>query len=123
MNINQPMYQNPYTNMVMPRNNGILWVQGIEGAKAWQMPANSNVMLLDSETDGRFYIKTSDNIGMCNLRIFEYKEITDTPKVESSIDLSQYVTKAELTEILNSLKGESNEQPVQSVKRRNLITE
>ena len=124
MNMNQqPIYQSPYANMLAPRNNGILWVQGIEGAKAWQLPANSNVMLLDSETDGRFYIKTSDNIGMCNLRVFEYKEITDTPKAETNIDLSEYVTRNELSEVIKSLKGELDEQPVQSTKRRNLITE
>ena len=124
MNINQqPMYQNPYANIMQPRTNGINWVQGIEGAKAWQLPANSNVVLLDSETDGRFYIKVSDNIGMCNLRVFEYQEITDSPKAENKVDMSQYVTKSELKEILDSMKGEVNEQPVQPVKRRSLLTE
>ena len=122
-------FQNPYypqyqQNPYQTQKNGITWVQGIEGAKAFQLAPNSNVMLLDSESDGRFYIKTSDNIGMCNLRIFKYVEITDTPKTESTIDMSQYVTRNELAEILNSLKGETvNEQSVQPTKRRNLITE
>lgn len=124
-------FQNPYgqyQNMQFPNQtypkNGIIWVQGIEGAKAYQLSPNSNAMLLDSESDGRFYIKTSDNIGMCNLRIFEYREITNTPKAETNIDMSQYVTRDELSEILNSLKGGFiNEQPVQPTKRKNLITE
>ena len=126
MNINQPIYPNAYANMITPRTNGILWVQGIEGAKAWQMPANSNVMLLDSETDGRFYIKTSDNIGMCNLRVFEYKEITNEPKQEPVIDMSQYVTKDELNEAIKSIKEKRNEQSIQSnkqFKQKSLITE
>lgn len=115
-----PQYQNP---LLYPKN-GIIWVQGIEGAKAYQIAPNSNAMLLDSETEGRFYIKTSDNIGMCNLRVFEYSEITNTPKAETSVDLSQYVTKNELSEILKSMKGElANEQSVQPTKRKNLITE
>jgi len=116
MNLNQPMYPN-YQNQYLQRNNGILWVQGIEGAKAWQLPANSNVMLLDSETDGRFYIKTSDNIGMCNLRVFEYKEITTQPA--NKVDMSQYVTRQELETAINSVKrGERNEQSIQSTKQQ-----
>lgn len=115
-------FQNPYYQYPMQKN-GITWVQGIEGAKAFQLAPNSNVMLLDSEVDGRFYIKVADNIGMCNLRVFEYKEITNTPKAENNIDMSQYVTRNELTEILNSMRGDSNEQSVQPVKHRNLITE
>lgn len=121
MNINQP-YQNAYANMLQPRTNGINWVQGIEGAKAYQLAPSSNVMLLDSDVDGRFYIKTSDNIGMCTLRIFKYEEITEEPK--PNVDMSQYVTRTELEEMIKSLKGESvDEQPIQPAKRRNLITE
>ena len=118
-------FQNPYAQYQNPQypKNGITWVQGIEGAKAFQLAPNSNAMLLDSESDGRFYIKTSDNIGMCNLRTFEYKEITNIPKMDSHIDMSQYVTKEELSEILNSLKGGLNEQSVQPTKRKNLIAE
>lgn len=114
-------FQSPYYYQNPLQKNGITWVQGIEGAKAFQLAPNSNVMLLDSETDGRFYIKVSDNIGMCNLRVFEYKEVTNTQKAE--VDMSQYVTRNELNEIINSLKGESNEQSVSAVKHRNLITE
>lgn len=101
----QNQQMSPYMNYQKPVN-GILWVQGIEGAKAYQLPPSSNVMLLDSDTEGRFYIKTSDNIGMCNLRIFEYIEITDKPQN----DLSNYVTKEDLQKALEMLKGGSNEQ-------------
>lgn len=116
-------FQNPYYLPNPIQKNGIIWVQGIEGAKAFQLTPNSNAVLMDSEVEGRFYIKISDNIGMCNLRVFEYKEITNTPKAETNIDMSQYVTRSELSEIIKSLKGDSNEQPVQPVKHRNLITE
>ena len=120
--------QNPYMNNANPymsrpqafqpqQNNGIIWVQGIEGAKAYQLAPNSNIMLLDSENDGRFYIKTSDNIGMCNLRIFQYSELTDQPVETPSVDLSQYVTREELKNILAGLGGNSNgEQSVSTAK-------
>ena len=69
-----PQAYNPY--MTQTQNNGINWVQGIEGAKAYQLTPNSNVILMDSENEGRFYIKVSDNVGMCNLRVFKYEEIS-----------------------------------------------
>lgn len=130
MNYNQiPLYQNPYqmpqSNMYMPKqlspqNNGIIWVQGIEGAKAYQIPQNSNIILMDSEKN-RMYIKTSDNIGMCNLRIFDFTEVTETSQGHNSVatqpDLSQYVTRDELNNILEQLNGgKDNEQSVQPTK-------
>ena len=101
--------QNPYypQNLANASNNGINWVQGIEGAKAWFMSPNSNVILMDSENDGIFYIKVSDNVGMCNLRTFRYTEITGqmAQKPEPQIDLSEYVKKSELESLINSMLG------------------
>lgn len=101
--------QNPYypQNPANASNNGINWVQGIEGAKAWFMSPNSNVILMDSENDGIFYIKVSDNVGMCNLRTFRYTEITGqmAQKPEPQIDLSEYVKKSELESLINSMLG------------------
>ena len=103
--------QNPY----MQRTNGIKWVQGVEGAKAYQMIPNSNDVLLDSENDGIFYIKICDGVGMCTLRTFKYEEITNQPA--QSVDLSEYVKKTELETLINSmLGGSANEQSVQSAK-------
>ena len=73
---------------------------------------NSNTVLLDSENEGIFYIKTSDAVGMCNLRVFKYEEINNQP------DTSQFVTRQELMEILESLKGDKvDEQPISTVKQ------
>lgn len=106
----QPMGNNPYFNKyIQPQTptNGINWVQGIEGAKAYQLPPNSNIVLLDSDNAGVFYIKTSDNVGMCNLRIFSYVETTGqaTTQQTESIDMSQFVTRSELDEILKNMNG------------------
>lgn len=116
------MYNNQFSNPYgYNRNNGINWVQGIEGAKAYQLMPNSNTMLLDSENDGIFYIKTSDNVGMCNLRVFKYEEIDSKPKQE--IDMSMYVTKEELNNILSSLGGTKNGKQSVSATKSNTITE
>ncbi len=108
------MYQqtNPYAALQQNTNN-INWVQGIEGAKAWQMQPNNNVVLLDSENDGRFYIKSSDSVGMCTLRTFKYEEITSVPKQNPEVDMSEYVKKSELETLIKSiLGGMTNEQSV-----------
>ena len=112
----QPQYPKP-----LNPNNGIIWVQGIEGAKAYQMSPNSNIQLMDSENNGIFYIKVTDNIGMANLRVFRYTEIAqqDMQKQESSVDLSEYVKKSELQELLLELmsgREVSNEQSVSATK-------
>ena len=55
-------------------SNGIIWVQGEEGAKAYMVAPGNSVLLMDSENSA-FYIKSSDNSGMpMPLRIFDYVE-------------------------------------------------
>lgn len=60
-------------------NQGLLWVSGEVGAKSYLVAPNSTVLLMDSDAS-RFYLKSADNSGMPNLRIFEYKEVTNTPQ-------------------------------------------
>lgn len=114
----QPMY-NPQTQNAYgfntPYVSGINWAQGIEGAKAFRIKPNDMVIILDSENEGVMYIKTSDSIGMCTLRTFNYKEVTQ--QQPSNTDMTQYVKVSELEskveEIINRLLGGAkNEQPV-----------
>lgn len=104
------------------QQNGITWVQGVEGAKAFQLMPNSNIVLMDSENDGVFYIKVCDNVGMCTLRTFQYQEVEPTPRAGGT-DLSNYITKDEFYKALEGLK---NEQSISKSKQNNkpsLITE
>ncbi len=106
-------YFNPATSVSTPTNN-IIWVQGIEGAKAWQLAPNSMAILLDSEAEGKMYIKVSDNIGMSSLRVFNYTETSvSNVTVNQDLDLSQYVKKDELS---NLIKEILNEQSISTVK-------
>ena len=110
--MNQMYPQYPYQQTSNP--NGINWVQGIEGAKAFQLQPNGRTILMDSENDGIFYIKICDNIGMCNLRTFRYEEIHPN---STHVDLSEYVKKSELESIINSmLGGTASEQSLSGVK-------
>lgn len=109
-------YFNPATGASASTNN-IVWVQGIEGAKAWQLTPNSMVILLDSEAEGKMYIKVSDNIGMSSLRIFNYteelvKNNSETVTINNDLDLSQYVKKDEL---IGMIKEVLDEQSVSTV--------
>lgn len=92
-------------------SSGIIWVQGIEGAKAYQLMPNSNAQLMDSENDGIFYLKTCDSTGMCALKTFRFEEVTAEKTAEPMPDMSQYVTRDELKELLDGIaagKGVKN---------------
>lgn len=108
-------YFNPATGATASTNN-IFWVNGIEGAKAWQLNPNSMVILLDSENEGKMYIKVSDNIGISSLRIFNYTEEITSPSgatINNDLDLTQYVRKDELQNLIKELM--TNEQSVPTV--------
>lgn len=110
----QPNFMaNNYRN---PMQNTITWVQGIEGAKAYQLFQNSNILLMDSENDGMFYIKTSDSAGMCSLRRFKYQEITESPATNN---LADYVRKDELSSLLKEIL---NDKPIISANDDEQIT-
>ena len=102
-------YFNPNSISAAATTNNIVWVQGIEGAKAWQLAPNSMIILLDSEVEGKMYIKVSDNIGMSTLRVFSYVEETIPATSNNNLDLSQYVTKEELSTLIKEiLKNEQS---------------
>ena len=85
-----------------------------------QLPPNSTVILLDSEV-GKFYIKTTDDIGLGKIRIFSYVEQPDNGNGQSvtsnsNLDLSNYVTKEQFERALKEMKKD-NEQSVSTIKQ------
>lgn len=89
-------------------SQGMNWVIGIEGAKAAYVPPGTTTPFFDSEKN-RVFIKTADNVGMCTIRTLDLNEPPEDKKPDK-IDLSQYVTKKELTEMLNEIKGERKDE-------------
>lgn len=77
-------------------SNGVIWVQGEEGAKAYIVAPGSSVMLLDSE-GSCFYIKSTDQSGMpLPLRIFDFTERTAGKQKTAPQTLPQdYITREE----------------------------
>ncbi len=75
--------------------NGITWVQGEEGAKAYLVAAGNSVLLMDSEAK-TFYVKSTDVSGMpLPLRIFDYTEREAHPKAAGPAPTEDYVTRDE----------------------------
>ena len=86
----QPQQQN---------SGGLLWVQGIEGAKSHFVEPGRSALLMDSESNS-FFIKSADTSGMpLPLRIFDYQERTaqQAPQQPTAAvhDTSSYVTREE----------------------------
>lgn len=77
------------------QNNGVVWVQGIEGAKAHPVSAGQSVLLMDSEGDC-FYLKSADQSGMPSMRVFDYKERVNAPQEAKNADLTGFISKDEL---------------------------
>lgn len=65
-----------------PSSNGIIWVQGEAGAKAYPIDPGTTILLMDSEEDV-FYIKSRDVSGKpLPLQAFDYRERTVIPKTQ-----------------------------------------
>lgn len=94
---------------------GILWVQGEAGAKAYMMAPNMTVLLMDSEGQ-RFYLKSTDMSGVPTLRTFKYTEVTSQPVLEE-VQENKYVTRQEYDEIKGRVDGIA--QSIENLKPRN----
>lgn len=101
-----PQYLYPYAggytppqaqNSAQPADTGLIWVQGVEGAKSYLVAPNKTVLLMDSENE-QFFLKSADASGMpLPLRVFKYTELVSKEKN------GNYVTKAEYDELLKKL--------------------
>ena len=114
------MNMNPYSNYNMMGLNGfnnynqfpqqlnqpqmttqnLIRVNGIDGAKAYQMPANSTVALFDNNED-IMYIKTTDGAGFPAIRTFAFNEVVaNTNPIQDTAD---YVTRDEFNKLKEEL--------------------
>ena len=99
--------------MTQQWNSGLIWVQGEAGAKSYLVAPGSTVMLMDSEGE-RFYLKSADASGMpMPLRIFEYKERTETPSqafsapvTAQNVNLDNFVTREEFEQRMASMASQ-----------------
>lgn len=90
--------------------HGFVYVTGIEGAKAYQMPPNSEMPLFDSTSENTMFIKTTDGAGFPTIKVCD---VFDKTQATQSQGTSEYVTHdelhsvyANLSEQLEQLKGD-----------------
>lgn len=86
------------------QNNGIIWVSGEAGAKAYMVAPNTTVTLWDSEQN-IIYIKSADASGMPAIKILDYTIRDNTPKTPNLVANSDFVTKDELQAVVNELNA------------------
>ena len=76
----------------------MIWVQGEAGAKSFLVAPGQTVQLMDSEAEV-FYIKATDQSGVpLPLRIFDYRERTQSaqrPVQAAQTQMVEYVTRGE----------------------------
>lgn len=96
-NYSQPQYQSTNTNKI--------FVSGIEEAKRYPLPANSNVMLLDNDKSIA-YEKIVDSAGKYEVNMYQLSKINDLQDTKDSkeIDLSSYVLKSEFDRLESEIK-------------------
>ena len=107
----QYLYSSMYAPKVTNPPSTITWVQGIDGAKSFQLSPNSQVVLLDR---------------MCELHYFNYVEVTESdlkqPETSNQPDLSKYVTWEQLNALLSNLNGGEKSAESTIPKTQQLIT-
>ena len=101
-----PIYPaiSPYVPQAQPQS--IQYVNGRQSAESYQMPANSSVILMDSNL-ARFYMKQTDASGMATIRSYDFKETEQEKPAE-------YVTKSEFESFKAEMKGAQHESITES---------
>ena len=108
----QPMPQ-------QPANNGIIWVQGEEGAKAYMVAPGNTVQLWDSENPV-IYLKSADMSGIPSMRILDWTERTTAQKTPLEAPKEDYATRAELSALEDKLNAflAKEQKPVRAAKSK-----
>ena len=67
-----------FNNQSFQSQTNITFVNGIEGAKAFQLRPSSSVLLMDSD-NSKFYVKSTDNLGIANISSYSFVEVKNLP--------------------------------------------
>lgn len=111
-----PLYPNNYQIPITPNNmwnyasvptqqtnsnSGFIWVQGEEAAKAYPVAAGNQVLLMDSDKPV-LYMKSTDASGRPQpMEIYDLvKRVPAEQTAPSTTDLSQYVRRDEIKELI-----------------------
>ena len=98
-----------YAGFQQQPNNQIIFVQGETGAKAYQIPINSTVLLMSSEAN-EFFIKSIDQAGFPTIKKYKFSEVTQTigqaqgQTNTEQVKTQNFVTREEFETLKNEIK-------------------
>jgi hypothetical protein len=90
----------------MQNNNYMIWVQGEEGMKSYQVGPNVTVPLWDSENQ-TIYLKSTDSMGRPTVKYIDYT-VRDESKSSNETNV-EYVTKNEFNRLYSQLSDIANQ--------------
>lgn len=93
----QSVEQQTAPQQQMTANTGFQWVQGIEGAKSYQVQPGTSVILMDSGSQ-TFFIKSANAAGMTELHAYSFKEIYE---INGQVISQAYVPQKEFAQLKN----------------------
>ena len=85
---------------LMGQNQGLIRVNGLEGAKAYQVAPRDTVALFDGNDDV-FYVKSADDGGFPTIKAYRFVEMDLT----GAKPTNDYVTKAEFEELRKEVQS------------------
>nr|DAG32043.1 MAG TPA: hypothetical protein [Bacteriophage sp.] len=92
-------YTPNYQNALQGQIKSLTRVNGLEGAKAFQIMPRETVALFDGNDD-IFYIKSADDGGFPTIKAYRFAEVDLT----GAKPTNDYVTKSEFEELRNEVK-------------------
>ena len=97
-------YRNYYSPSSPPQLRQYAFVNGIEGAKSFQVPPNQTMLLMDSENP-ICYMKITDSIGQASLRYFKLEEVDELTirSINQPIPDPKYVLKSDFDELMSKV--------------------
>lgn len=104
----QPFSAVPAQSNSQSQQNGIIWVSGEAGAKAYLVAPNTTVQLWDSESQ-TIYLKSADASGMPSMKVLDYtirdshKTAPVTQSGASDGNLSIFATKDEIRVVTDQI--------------------
>jgi hypothetical protein len=112
-------YPNQFSTLTQPQmpTQNLIRVNGIDGAKAYQMSANNTVALFDTNED-IMYVKSTDGAGFPSIRTFSFTEIKENTKVSQNSD---YISRQEFEDFKKELMNNGKQSISRS--KSNLTTD
>ena len=88
--------------------DGMVWVDGMEGVRMYQLPPNSRSPVLMFKNEERFAVKTTDAGGASTVRLFKFEEETQEQEQAGTGD---YVTRDDFESFKNEILEAVNGKP------------